>query len=421
MTKVLSSILSCLTLISGSITLFGQSSNIPLDKEYYHTIERLEILEGKNKLNSSVKPYSRKDIGKYTDGLTEKADYSASSLNWIRYENKDWSDTASTLDHQPLFSKVYKQSSSLLSVYTDNLHLHVNPLVSGFLGKEKSNGTTLYRNARGIEVYGSIMKKVGFYTSVTENQVIFPSYINNRIGLNAVIPGEAFWKRFNSNGVDYFNAAGYISFQLLEPIQLQFGYDKQFIGNGYRSLILSDYSAPMAYLKLTTNLWKFSYTNLFTEMTADITTSGGVPNGTALFSKKYMAFHHLNLHIGKKLDVGVFESIIFSREDSLGNGGFELGYLNPLIFYRSVEQNLGSEDNAILGLDFKWNFAKQFSLYGQLVLDELVVKEVLAGNGWWGNKQSGQIGMKYINSFGIDGLDLQGEVNIVRPYMYSHT
>ncbi len=43
---------------------------------------------------------------------------------------------------------------------------------------------------------------------------------------------------------------------------------------------------------------------------------------------------------------------------------------NPVIFYRSVEQALGSPDNAFLGFDFKVKFAKHCQIYGQFLLDE---------------------------------------------------
>ena len=72
------------------------------------------------------------------------------------------------------------------------------------------------------------------------------------------------------------------------------------------------------------------------------------------------------------------------------------------------------------GLDFKWNFLKHFSFYGQIVLDEFLLNEVKSGNGWWANKQAGQAGLKYINALGIKNLDLQGEVHVIRPYMYQH-
>ena len=135
-----------------------------------------------------------------------------------------------------------------------------------------------------------------------------------------------------------------------------------------------------------------------------------------MLPKKYMALHRLGLNVTDNFNVGLFEQVIFSR----GKGRFELQYLNPVIFYRSIEQSLGSQDNAMLGADFRWNIRNRVQLYGQLVLDEFLLDNVTAGTGWWGNKQAGQIGAKYIDAFGLNNLDLQGEVNLIRPYTYQH-
>lgn len=95
-------------------------------------------------------------------------------------------------------------------------------------------------------------------------------------------------------------------------------------------------------------------------------------------------------------------------------------YFNPIIFYRAIEQNSGSPDNAGLGLDAKWSISRSLRVYGQFFLDEFLLSKVKAGNGWWGNKYGVQGGFHYINLAGISNLDLQVEVNLVRPFTYSH-
>ncbi|HMQ62589.1 MAG TPA: hypothetical protein PKE06_18060, partial [Flavilitoribacter sp.] len=111
-----------------------------------------------------------------------------------------------------------------------------------------------------------------------------------------------------------------------------------------------------------------------------------------------------------------FETVVFSR-----NNQFEFHYLLPIILYRTVEQSLGSPDNVMIGFDGHWNFLRRFQLYGQLLFDEFKFNELfIEKRGWWANKVGGQVGLKYIDAFGLDHLDLQAEVNIVRPYTYSH-
>ncbi|MEO0042270.1 MAG: hypothetical protein RL329_1718, partial [Bacteroidota bacterium] len=137
------------------------------------------------------------------------------------------------------------------------------------------------------------------------------------------------------------------------------------------------------------------------------------PSG--LYGKKYFAAHHLSYRVLKNVQIGLFESVVFSRPNH-----FEFQYLNPVIFYRSAEHHIGSPDNAMVGIDGKWNLLKRFSLYGQFVLDELHFKSLVSQNSSWANKYGIQMGLKYIDILGIDHLDGQAEYNLVRPFTYTH-
>jgi hypothetical protein len=121
-----------------------------------------------------------------------------------------------------------------------------------------------------------------------------------------------------------------------------------------------------------------------------------------------MAMHHLSINVTKNVNIGVFESVMFRRENT-----FELQYLNPIIFYRSIEQALGSPDNAFIGFDFKVNIPKHVQIYSQFLLDEFNFKKEFSTPGkskiyslfhprkWWGNKFAAQLGIKYIDAFDV--------------------
>ena len=102
---------------------------------------------------------------------------------------------------------------------------------------------------------------------------------------------------------------------------------------------------------------------------------------------KYATMHHLSVNATRWLNIGVFEAVIFDRQDR-----YEFGYLNPIIFYRQVERAMGSPDNVNLGFNFKAMAAKHLQFYGQILLDEFRAKELFGGNGWWGNKFGIQAG-----------------------------
>jgi hypothetical protein len=409
-----------------SQNLLAQHTNAPLDKEYYHLLDRYEI---KNRqmasgFHSAVKPGPRQGISALADSTFESgANLSRQdifNLNYLKTDNWEFERDSVHLSRRPFLKYLYRNKADLFHVQTPHFRLHMRPVLHFVGGKEKEGSSFLFVNTRGMQIHGSIDDKVGFYSVITENQAVFPAHVREWTRNQLAVPYEGFWKGYKEQGVDYLAARGYISAQATRHINVQFGYDKNFIGNGYRSLILSDFSNSYAFLKLNTRVWRFNYTNLFTEMRANV-----IGNHTGLFSrdypKKYMAFHHLSFNFGKNFNLGVFEAIVFGHADSLGTNSFELSYLNPVIFYRALEHQGGSADNALLGADMKWNFARHFSLYGQVIFDELVISEFTSQSGWWGNKYGAQLGLKYIDVLGIPNLDLQLEGNMVRPFTYSHS
>jgi hypothetical protein len=305
----------------------------------------------------------------------------------------------------------YKTPANLYEVHVKDFDLIVNPVIQYVVSKEKGNDENLFLNTRGLTLRGKIANKIGFSAYVTDNQERDPAYVQQWISDRRAVPGEGLYKTFKAaGGVDYFDARGHFTFNVTKYIDVAFGYDKNFIGNGHRSLFLSDFGTNNLFLKLNTRIWKINYQNLFMELNA-----AQIPGGDKLIGKKYAAMHHLDVAVTKWLNIGLFEGVIFGRKDH-----FDFGYINPVIFYRSIELQNGSYDNSVAGLDFKANIAHHFQVYGQLLLDEFKLSEIKAGNGWWGNKYGYQLGAKYIDAFGIKNLDLQGEINRVRPFTYSH-
>ncbi len=413
----------CLALAICSQAAYSQSAYAPLNDDYYHWIDRYEVKSGRTlgPLFTAVKPYERSAIVAYMDSVeffgliastTDRFNY-----EYLRSDSWEWSNTATADSGRPVFRHFYKKKSDFFHVRNDDFDLHINPLIYLGAGQDSRRDDLLFVNSRGVEVRGMVDGKVGFYTYLTDNQALFPQYVSDRVKEFGVIPHEGFWKQFKEGqGVDFLQARGYVTFNATRHIGVQFGHDRFFVGNGYRSLILSDFAPPSLFLKGNVRVWKINYLFLVNQMVAD----NHVIPGTGSYPNKYNAFHHLSVNIGRKFNLGVFESVVFSPDDSTGANQFRFDYLNPIIFYRAIEQQNGSSDNVLLGMDFKWIVARNLSLYGQFVLDEFVIDHIRDQNGWWANKFGVQVGGKYVDAMGISNLDLQGEINIVRPYTYSH-
>ena len=416
---------------------FAQSTHIPLGSKAYDFIERMEIkLQDNRNLNfSSVKPFSRKAIvreveyldstrmtptdsamgfNKYGDRsdliLTPVDEYNLKSL---LMNNSEWVLTPRSEfeSAQPFLKNFYKTKANFLEVNNKDFFLAVNPVLNFQAGRQTGLNETMLINTRGITARGMIANKIGFSTFLADNQERGPQFFQDKVNQFGAVPGVGFYKPFKNHAFDYFDARGYITFSAAKFIDFQFGYDKNFIGNGYRSLFLSDNANSYLFLKINTRIWKFNYENIFMELMPQFRKNGI----DTLLDRKYAVAHHLSMDVTKWLNIGLFESIIFARKNH-----FDFQYLNPIIFLRYSEGNVGSPDKAHVGIDFKANVAHQAQFYGQFLLDEFQLHQITKSNGYWANKYALQIGFKYVDAFNINNLDIQLETNRARPFTYSH-
>ena len=437
------------------VTASAQGAALPLGNPAYHMLDRLEIKTGiPAPYHSALKYYTRGAATRYAltidTTLIPLSVKDRRDLYYIFKDNNEWlgaatyhttlagekeltgperdrtqiesslEDSRYILSKRPVFNTFYRTPANLYEVNDKYFHLRVNPMLNFRLAVSRDDEQPVFLNQRGLELRGGVDDRIYFYTNVVESQARFPEYVNERIERDRALPGAGLYKRYESsifdiqNGYDYLNGQGYIGFNITRHVGAQFGYGRNFIGNGYRSMLLSDFANNYFYLKLNWQVWRFQLQNIFAEL--GVRPPNGSPGPDAI-DRKYMATHHLSFNITPSLNVGIFESVIFSR-----NNRFALQYLNPVILYRTIEQAVGSPDNVLLGFDAKWNLLNRFQLYGQIIFDEFVFNELVREpNGWWANKFGVQAGLKYIDVLDIDHLDLQVELNLARPYLYSYS
>lgn len=401
----------------------AQSSYLPLGSASMHMLDRFEIKSGRlampMEFNTTTKAYKRSSIAEYVDSfdITEarlsRQDYF--NLSYLQADNFEWSKSEDTKSKRPLLNNtIYKHKAAFYDYTSPDFNLVVNPVTYLQYGYDTRLKEAVSLNNRGLELRGSIKGTVGFYTQFSDEINKTNSWLRDMYQVDSVIPGAGYLKTTDFKTFNYGLASGYISVQAGKHIDVQFGQGRNFIGNGYRTFYLSDFSRDHLFLRINTRVWRINYTNIFGEI-LDYTP----PNEGTLPKRHYYAATHASINFSKRFNLGLFQVISFQRDSGYSSGGFDPQYLNPIIFYKPVENGLNSPDKAILGMDAKYNFAHHISLYGQFVISEFVLKEVLAGNGWWGNKQAFQLGAKYIDALNIHNLDLQLEYNQSRPYMYT--
>ncbi len=216
----------------------------------------------------------------------------------------------------------------------------------------------------------------------------------------------------------------HIVYSPFDFLKIDLANSRNFIGNGYRSLLLSDIAKPYPNLKIEAKFLNFHYNIIWARLTSEY----WLPSSPHETQNKYAVFQYLEWRIHKRFTVGLFESVILARKDF-----FNLEYLQPLIFLRPVEFNLGSEDNALLGLNGRIIPLNKNMIYFQILIDDLIVTQLIndikhrinpeySGHyGWFANKWAIQLGTKQYDIFSLKNTDFFIEYNIVRPYTYSHS
>ncbi|MBX2827740.1 MAG: gliding motility protein RemB [Flavobacteriaceae bacterium] len=373
--------------------------NIPLSHHNYGLFDPALNQVGSNS-HTAQKPYLYSDVNKYYNFTEMNAAISKPRSTW--FGRKWWNE-------------------HMVTIKGKDFWITLDPGVDLQAGKDTDSDIDTYNNTRLVYTQGGLGKKLNFFAVVYESQGRFADYFNRFAEARApdggnpgIIPGRGIAKRFRTDSYDYPIATGHLSYSPSKHFNLQLGHGKNFIGDGYRSLFLSDNASPYPFFKLNTTFWKLKYTNTWMslrDVRSEVTADGS-------FRTKFMANHYLSYNVTKRLNIGLFESVIWENDN---DRGFDFNYLNPVIFYRAIEFSTGSRGgNAIIGLSAKYKFTNRFNMYSQLIIDEFSSSDIFGGEGSYKNKVGYQLGGKYYDAFGLQGLLLQAEYNRVRPYTYSH-
>ncbi|MBL7783874.1 MAG: hypothetical protein JNM22_21740 [Saprospiraceae bacterium] len=404
----------------------AQDSGLPLQAPTIHLLGRMEVLSGiPSVIHPEIGEISRRDAANYARSIDTLAIFEGkvdrANLQYIYDDNNEClPDSMCRKSRKSLLKYFYRTPANFFEVNTPDFTLRANPMFNFQAGDQNGDQELLFQNQRGLEVRGTVDDKVYFYTNLVESQMRFPDYVTRRIMQFSAVPGAGFYKNYRprfpkvTNAYDFNVANAVVGFHVTRHVGIQLGHGRNAIGNGYRSLFLSDVGNPYFFLKINTRVWRFQYQNLFMELSPG---TANTLNTSERIPRKYAAVHYLNYKVTPRLAFGFFEATIFNRSRD-----FEFQYLNPVILYRTVEGMIGSPDNVQIGVDGHWNLFNRVQLYGQFLLDEFIFSQVVnpAQDGWWGNKFAFQTGIKYYNALGINNLDVQLEYNSVRPYTYSH-
>lgn len=373
------------------LSTIGVAQNFNLTN--HRTFEQLYIssLDTSTDFHSGIKPFSTKEVNTVfsTDTFLNNLQINSNSslINIIVNKN-------------------------LVSSKSEHFSLFINPImnIGGGLEKTSNRDLTLSETAFGLSLKSSYKTKwSGEFNFLADNSQ-YPLHIDYL--LKAKNAGQGYGYTTNQQAM-YFQ--GNLTFTADDVFTFQAGMGKNSIGDGYRSLFMSDYANSYPYFKATANIWKIKYMALYTNF-QDIRSGSNFND----FQQKFSTIHYLSYNATKWLNIGFFESIVFQAQEDSYYRGYEISYLNPILFLRPVEYHQGSADNALLGGSLKMKIKKKNILYGQLLFDEFLLAELKANRGWWANKYAYQVGLKAYDVFGLNGLKIQLEYNTARPFTYSY-
>ena len=386
---------------------FESHLNIPFSHSYYAQFDAAMNQVGTNN-HTAVKPFAYAEVSRYYNLRAANDKLMKNKTGW--FGRKLWNENT-------------------VQIQGDGYWFTLNPIFDLQVGKSNSNtlkgkDVNTYLNTRGIQIQGGLGEELNFTTTIFESQGRFADYVNRNarsIGAkgdpgNAIIPGIGITKSFKSDSFDMPLAEANLTYTPSKMMDIQIGYGRNFIGDGYRSLITTDGVSPYPFFKINTTFWKIKYTNTYMFL-KDVRPEATSVDGT--YTTKYMSNHYLSWNASKKINIGLFESVVWANTNGRG---FDMSFFNPIIFYRSVEFASSSKSgNALLGLTGKYKWNNQLNFYGQFLVDEFSFNEIKKGDQSWKNKFGYQVGAKYFNAFNIENLLLQVEYNHVRPYVYSHS
>jgi len=182
-------------------------------------------------------------------------------------------------------------------------------------------------------------------------------------------------------------------------------------------LLLSDNAFNYPYLRVTSEWFKgrLQYSNIYAVL-MNLTTGGAItPKYTEpLFQKKAASFQYLSFNLNKRINIGLFQGLIWNGADSMNKQHLEWQYFNPIIFTNIAYYGLNNKNNILIGGTANVKVTSAISFYGQFMADNLTDTTK------FGNAIGYQFGIKYFDVLKIKNLMFQLEYNNVAEGSYNN-
>lgn len=311
----------------------------------------------------------------------------------------------------------------LVELKGDGYYVTISPAAVISRGKDLSdtNNRSLFQNTRGVHAEGDLFENFSFSTSFFENQcrvTYFEDVYYRSLGelykkptsyqsQNAVIPGMGRTKAFKVDGFDYAFAMGYVAYQAHKNLRISGGNNPQFIGDGHRSILLSDNSFCAPYLRVDWSInnklrFTFHRSRLLNLLRKPVSSSAESYYESKGYSVNYFTYTPL-----ESFSISLFEGSIWNRGDSVESKFSHPLYYNPIPIISPLALKDKGEVATLLGLNLTYQLAEKHRVYGQIAINDLNE-----------DKFAWQLGYRGYNYFGLNDFMFQLELNHVAPRTY---
>lgn len=366
----------------------------PYSYQFYQKLNS-SVYSPSNRLHTSIKPLLISETGDIKDS------YDSLMGNGVDHRGESWA-------HRKIFHE------HLIDLNTKEFTFSADFLPDLILGKgrdlnEKKN---TYLNTRGYQLFGTIGSQFFFYTSGYENQARFTKYEMDYIDKVGMVPGQAYDRTTTSGSKDWAYVTALIGYKPNKNITIELGEDKTFIGDGYRSLLLSDYAAAYPLLRVTATLSKHIQ---YMAMWSYMEDQKAIPfNSFSNNRRKWGAFHYIDWNITNRASFGFFNALIAEEANDKGQGhGFDLNYSNPIFFSSGLRPSGTTPDHTLFGFNGKYKVLNKTTVYGQLLFDQSTSPNT-------NSNKSFQLGFRGFDFLKLKNLNYLFEYNSVGAYTYSN-
>lgn len=373
--------------------------NLPYSYQFYQKLNK-QVYDVDSRMHSSIRSYYADDtllVNRYQELMNLGTDSNV-YRKWLRRKLTD--------EH-------------LLNFQSEDYNIYADFLPDFQIGREFKDGQGTWKNTRGYQIGGTIGKKFSFYTNGFENQAVFANYLTKFINTNQVVPSEMSGK-LEGKTKDWAYVTALVSYTPNKYLNLALGYDKNFIGDGYRSMLLSDVAGNYSFFRLRATVGNMQYQTIFSYMLDNAVMP--LTEDRRLGARgKWNAMHYVDWNVSNRFSLGLFQAVTWADAEPEGKRGFDFNYIHPFVFLRPIEgSNRTSPDKMRLGLNTRYEVSRNMAAYGQFMLEEFTAKEAFNGSGYWANKWAMQLGLRGSDLFKVENFNYLAEFNTARPYTYSH-